>query len=163
MRSMVGVAGSLLEMVQCSRCAVLEWSEDVLQTVHGAGRGLLCAHQDAAVSALLAAIGANDLVAARAAYRECQRLHIQHIDEYTFTALQSSTLPLSAVYGEDTHKFVGTLRPDGTYGVIRDGVRPVDVCACGAQFPGINPRSRVYDVRPSLADHVQATSEGATE
>lgn len=157
-RTAVKGMGSLLEMLQCGFCWTFEWDQSTIDVVHAPARtsGLTCVFQEAAKRRLGEMVRAGDGPAARSAYQECRRLYVPHIDAYAFAVLQRTTMPLMSVFGE-VHKYVGSLRPDGTYGVLPDGVRPLEVCACGERFPGVSPRRGIYDQRPYIRDHIRAT------
>ncbi len=148
------VVGSLLEMVPWPRCGVHEWDEGAFRAVHGAARGIECDLQNRAVDGLAEAIRSDDQQAAHAAYVTCLRLRIIHTVEYAFTLASLAGMPYAGVYGADEHHYVGCLRADGSYGMTNERMRRLEVCACGKTFPGINPRTGIYD-KPLLTDHVK--------
>lgn len=161
-RAAVKGMGSLLEMVECSRCRGLEWDLATLNAVHGRRCGADCAAQEQAVDDLFEAIRLGVAASAQAAYRACLRLNVIHATEYAFRALHQPGVTMRPVdvFGVGVHHFIGDLRLDGTYGVTDvSKQRVLEVCACGERFPGVKPHSReekrYYDRHPNMNDHLE--------
>lgn len=151
--------GNLLEMVQCPRCHSFEWTSEDLTLIHGNTAGETCALQDNVLARLVAATEAGDTITARKEYLAGQRLHIMHLDEYTFTLVFRHGLSHLAMFGVDTHRYVGSYNTK-TKQLFSDlNAHKTDVCACGFEAPGINPRTGVYDNGVNnLARHIKENS-----
>lgn len=157
---MTAMMGSLLDIVECPHCGTQEWDQATLDRWHARARasGLTCETQERALVELSTAIHAGSPAAAHAAYEACRHLGVPHLDEYAFHVLHEpdATLTLPDVYGVGVHHYVGQLRGDSTLGATDSTVnRVIEVCACGAPFPGTNPKTGVYDMRPDLSDHIE--------
>lgn len=144
----------LLEMVQCPRCLSFEWSSEDLHRIHDNMHATECGFQERTVRELSAAIRAGDYRAAARIYTTAHCLYIIHIDQYAFSMLYPTRLSFHASLGVTTHHYVGSYNTTTKQLYVGLDSQRTDVCACGVEAPGPNPKTGIYGP-DSLDKHLE--------